>query len=83
MINKERFDAWRSSPATKEVLQFLKEFQADMAMRWARGETMPDDAQYVAKAYGELAELEHADIEKFYAVEEQESELDAEESRSA
>lgn len=70
MIDKERFDAWRSDSTTKEVFRFLKDYQTEMAMRWASGEQMPEDAQYVAKSYGELVDLEHEDIARFYAKEE-------------
>lgn len=66
MLDKEAFQEWLAHPATREVRKFLRDRQQYMKDAWGRGEEMMPHAQIYAQCYGDLAELEHEDIEGFY-----------------
>lgn len=65
-LTPEEMGVWRNNPTTRKVRQFLKDKQAEIAARWATGEVLEDNAQVYAQVYGDIADIDYADMAEFY-----------------
>lgn len=75
-LSREEMAAWRGHPATRKIIQYLRDKQAELAKQWADGAEMPPEAQIYAQMYGDLADLKYDDIAEFYGYASEEEEGD-------
>lgn len=71
MIEKDTFEQWKSSEATKEVFQVLMEFRRQMMELWAEGKYDPQqnlEATAKCQLYKDFVELDYETIQELYGV---------------
>lgn len=76
-FNSQTFQEWANLPLTKVYLRFLEDQRQQMMADWGRGVPMSPDHQIKARLLLELSTLEWADVEKFYAPEDEAPETES------
>ncbi len=66
LSDREAFQAWKDSPATKEFLSFLRDRQSDLMSAWGLGAMMGPEQQAQAVLLGQLADLTWQDLADQY-----------------
>ena len=54
-FTSESWEEWKAGPLTAVFLAYLKDRQARLAERWARGEALSPECQVKAQLLGELS----------------------------
>lgn len=72
MFNRKSFQEWKGSRHQAAFQQYLRDFSEALARKWAQGVEMSPEQQMQAKLFLELADLEWADVARFYEIDEPE-----------
>lgn len=72
-LTADQFQAWKAQPATRRVLQYLRDYRESLKEEWAEGRVKPEaleECQAKCQVLKDLAELDFSTIEQFYTSEE-------------
>lgn len=69
LTDPEQFQKWKEARLTKAFLQYLRDYQGQLAQLWAQGQPMTEAQQSQAETMGDLANLDVNDVRRFYQME--------------